>query len=76
MKTAVKIEANISKQGIKALADGIVNVIKTAHENHMDQETVRHALDILGKGASVDGATIANNVFTSNEDIKFKETDK
>lgn len=73
MKKAIHIDGKVDKGTVENIAEGIVGIMKAGFETHADQETIRHAINMFGENVAVSDITIANNVFTSQEDIKFKE---
>lgn len=59
MKTAIRVGGKVTKKSAKAVADAIVAVFESGHENHMDQETIRFALSQM-PSANVHNVSINN----------------
>ena len=70
METAIKIGFNVDPVGIEAAADGIVRIFASGHVNHMDQETVRHAIDKFTTLFKVENVSINNCNIEDNSSTK------
>jgi len=67
MEKGISVGNEISKETIEATSEAIRAIIESGYSSHMDQETVRHALSVLGKVGSIDNVTISGNSVGNTE---------
>lgn len=68
MKASINIgDAEHAPETVTKTAAAIGRVLDVAHLTNMDQETVRKALDTLGKAVSVQGVTITGSHFQGDK---------
>lgn len=64
MKTGVHIEGGkVEREAVDAVALAVVTIFAAAQEYNMDQDTVRHALGLIGRMGIVEGATVRDTTF-------------
>lgn len=69
MEASLKIGAEVSKETSKNLGDLIDRVFSSAAKNRMDQDTIRHALSVVGTGLKVEGTTVTNCTFEGDKTV-------
>jgi hypothetical protein len=69
MDAGIQIQGGkVGKKAISALTKGICEIFQIGHEMHMEQETIRTAIKVMGELGTVRGATVSN----CNLDFKDK----
>lgn len=58
MHTGISIGNHTPVDQIETVAAAIKNIFDAGYDNSMDQETVRHALDMLAKAVSISGVAV------------------
>ena len=61
METGIKVGAEFSKQSGEVLGKLIEKTLRVGYQTHMDQETIRCALQVIKETLSVSGMTISNS---------------
>lgn len=67
MQTGMNIGTVVSEESLGPLTDAIVRIIET----RADQETIRHALDVLSGMAKVEDVTIQHCVVNGDRTVKI-----
>lgn len=65
MQTGMNIGTVVDKDSLDAVTSAIVKIM----DQRADQDTIRHALDTLGKMARVEGVTIQNCVVNGDRRV-------
>ncbi len=65
MEVGLKIGHEVNKQGVSAITQGIVTILK----QHADQETLRTALEIFGRSVTVQNVSIIGCTITGDKTI-------
>lgn len=78
MENYIHVGNKVDKETSENLKDIITAIFKVGHENHIDQETMQEAINMIGKVAEVKQVTISNSVFNGDktvhmDDVKLKD---
>lgn len=73
METAIKIGSEVSKQTSESLASLIKNVFESGYENHMEQKTIRSALEMVCKVSAIDRLTISHCNINGDKIVNMDE---
>ena len=58
MKNGIHVEAKGDVETINALSAAITSVFMQGNTYHADQETMKHAITVLGQSSGISGTTI------------------
>jgi len=76
MKAMVSIGGEYAPGLFTDIAEGVCNILKTARENDMDQETTRAALQILPSITKVEHVAVTGSTFTTKPPKEKKSKKK
>ena len=65
--SAIHVGSIVEKAAVEAMASAVVDIFEAAEKTKMDQSTVVAALEMIGRSATVNGATISGCNITSGE---------
>jgi hypothetical protein len=72
MDTGIHLGAEVRPEHIEAVATAITRIFTEARNTGMEQKTVRHSLDTLGRLGGIQGATISNNMVQGDKQVHLK----
>lgn len=65
-----------SSTAIASVAEAIVAIFKAAKENGIEQVTIQHALETLGKISKIENVTVTNSVFKGDKTVNMDSEDE
>ena len=65
MSPGIKIEAKADPGTIDSMSSAITSILMQGEMYHAEQETIRHAISVLGQSVGVNGTTISGCNFTA-----------
>lgn len=68
METGIKIGTVVEKDSLQAIVDAITQIMNMP----VDQETMRHGIDALGRMARVENVTIQNCVVNGDRSVSIE----
>lgn len=75
MKTAINVGNTVTTESCKSLKEIIDIIFTRGFENHMDQDTIRAALDMIGKVTEIKQITITNCHIKGDTVINTEDVD-
>lgn len=60
MDSMINVGSKITKEGMDSLAETIATIFKSGFENHMDQETIQKALELIVGAVKIGHVSISN----------------
>lgn len=61
MDKAIHVGNAVDEKAVAELGDQIEKIFRVGFETRQEQETIRHALDVLIRGFSISNVSISNN---------------
>jgi len=60
METGINLETKVDGEGVKLIEEAITTIFREGFANHIEQETIRKALDTLSKASSIGDVHVRN----------------
>lgn len=71
METAIKVGSEVSKDSAENVAKTVERIFRVGYATHMDQETIRRALDAMSSSFSVNGLTITGAAINGDKVVNL-----
>lgn len=73
MKSAIHVGNNLDKAAKENIKDLIETIFRAGFETHMDQKTIRCALDLVSEAATIGNINITGCTIESNDTITSED---